>query len=175
MASAGEAERASCVSYFKPFRGLSLSYLLAKNSSSLIGGFATGSGFDLRRRATHSFWLTSAKSRPAQRMAGKRSSFQLKLRWLTTFITFVVVSERATSTIALATTSTGSHVGLSSSLGMAPMVIAACNMIGMASVSFQMPWRVSPMTCPTRRTRALIPVFSAASEQIFSVTSFDCA
>lgn len=135
----GERNCAYEVSYVRLVRGRALSYLLAKNSTSLMGGLETGSGFEDRSAATHSFWLSSLKERPAWWRAGMRSRVQWKLWWFTTFITPAPAEPREISEMVEATTSTGSHNGLSSSVGTAPTVKAACIINGMASVAFQIP------------------------------------
>lgn len=156
-------------------RGLSLSYLLAKKSTSLIGGFFDGSCSDARRRRIHSCCGTASNCNPASLSNGSRSRVQWKELSLTTFMTPLSAAEHAISVHALATTSTGSQYGFSSSAGKAPIVCAVWKMRGIASVSFHTPCCVSPMICPTRRTRAFTPVCRDARLQRCSVTSFDCA
>ena len=83
--------------------------------------------------------------------------------------------DNAMSMTVSATVSTGSQRGDSSSLGRTPIVVADWSIRGMASVAFQMPCCVSPITWPIRSTRAWMPVCWVAETQRCSPTSFDRA
>jgi len=62
-----------------------------------------------------------------------------------------------------------------SSFGNTPSVLADLTINGHASVSFQIPARVSPTTCPIRRIVAGTPAVSAAAATMRSATSFERA